>query len=87
MCVFRPSSLPGNRADHPTSPQRLDHPLTTAHTKALAGVPVPGDDSVARHPKLQFTAMARQEHKARHLRLSFLLACIFSIASSIPSRR
>jgi len=29
--------------------------------------------------------MARQEHQAQYLRLSFLLACIFSIALPIPS--
>jgi len=62
---------------------RLDHPPTMVHTKAPAGVP--GDDNVTWHPKLQLTAMARQEHQAQHLRLLLLLACIFSIASPIPS--
>lgn len=46
------------------------------HTKALVGVP--GDDDMTRHPELQFMAMTKQEHQARHLCLSPLLACIFS---------
>jgi len=54
-----------------------------ARTKALVGAP--GDDDVARHTKLQFMTMARQEHQAQHLRLSSLLACIFSTVSLIPS--
>lgn len=63
----------------PLPHDRLGHPQTMVHTKVPAGVP--GDGDVIRRAISQLVAKTRQEHQARHLRSSFLLACIFSILS------